>query len=62
VRQSLAMSGGDWGIFAHRPIATSMLGVGVALLAWNVWSALRRHADWRTRVGLDDDTSTGIGN
>jgi putative tricarboxylic transport membrane protein len=55
VRQSLAMSGGDWTIFLHRPIATGMLAAGAALLAYNFWSALRRRADWRARVGLDED-------
>ena len=55
LRQSLAMSGGDWGIFAHRPLATGMLVLGAALLAYNVVSLARRRADWRASVGLEDE-------
>jgi putative tricarboxylic transport membrane protein len=31
-RQSLAMSGGDYGIFLHRPIAVALFGVGAVVL------------------------------
>jgi putative tricarboxylic transport membrane protein len=48
LRQSLAMSGGDWTIFGTRPIAATMLALGAALVIYNL---LRR--DWRTRVGLE---------
>jgi putative tricarboxylic transport membrane protein len=47
LRQSLAMSGGDWTIFARRPISAALLALGAALVVYNL---LRR--DWRTRVGL----------
>jgi putative tricarboxylic transport membrane protein len=31
-RQSLAMSGGDYGIFLHRPIAVALFAVGAIVL------------------------------
>ncbi|MGH8704087.1 MAG: tripartite tricarboxylate transporter permease, partial [Burkholderiales bacterium] len=55
VRQSLAMSGGDWTIFFTRPLAAGMLTVGAVLIAYNLLTVLRRRADWRARVGLGGD-------
>src|SRR5437870_2617562 len=49
IRQSLAMSGGDWSIFAKRPIAGTMLALVAALLIYNLLSR-----GWRTRVGLEE--------
>jgi len=56
LRQSLAMSGGDWGIFAHRPLATGMLALAATLLAYNMFTLARRRADWRASVGLEDES------
>src|SRR6267142_740825 len=49
IRQSLAMSGGDWSIFAKRPIAGTMLALIAALVIYNLFSR-----GWRTRVGLEE--------
>jgi putative tricarboxylic transport membrane protein len=48
IRQSLAMSGGDWTIFARRPIAGTMLVIAAILVVYNFASR-----EWRTRVGLE---------
>jgi putative tricarboxylic transport membrane protein len=48
LRQSLAMSAGDWTIFVTRPIAGTMLAIGALLVVYNLLSR-----DWRTKVGLD---------
>jgi putative tricarboxylic transport membrane protein len=53
-RQSLALSGGSYAIFVSRPIAGSMLGLGLALLLLGLLPWLARQVDWRRRVGLDD--------
>jgi putative tricarboxylic transport membrane protein len=50
-RQSLALSGGDYGIFLARPIAAVMLAAGVALLALGTLPAAVRGV--RARLGLD---------
>jgi len=52
VRQSLAMSGGSYAIFIERPIAASLLLVGLGLLLLSLWPLLRRAGDWRRAVGL----------
>jgi len=54
LRQSLAMSAGKYDIFLDRPIAATMLGIVVILLALSVWPVIRGQGDWRARVGLDE--------
>ncbi|MBI3710707.1 MAG: tripartite tricarboxylate transporter permease, partial [Proteobacteria bacterium] len=54
-RQSLALSGGSYAIFVSRPIAGSMLGLGLALLLLGLLPWVARQAGWRRRVGLDDE-------
>jgi len=54
VRQALAMSAGDYSIFVTRPIAGTMLAAGAMLLVYAFWSAFRRRADWRSRMGLEE--------
>ena len=54
VRQALAMSGGEYGIFFSRPISATMLGIGTALLGYALWSAFFRRAGWRTKFGLEE--------
>ena len=61
-RQSLAMSGGNYGIFFTRPIAATMLLVGLALLLLSLGSLLTRGADWRRSVGLEDKRALGEEN
>jgi putative tricarboxylic transport membrane protein len=54
LRQSLAMSAGDYGIFIQRPIAAVMLAAVVLLFALSLWPLIRGGGDWRSRVGLDE--------
>jgi putative tricarboxylic transport membrane protein len=54
LRQSLAMSGGDYGIFLERPIATTMLALGVFLLLLSLKPLIFRGKDWRDKVGLEN--------
>src|SRR5215813_1949338 len=56
LRQSLAMSAGDYTIFVTRPISLIMLGIGVALFAMSLKSAFskRKGTDWRAKVGLEE--------
>jgi putative tricarboxylic transport membrane protein len=53
LRQSLAMSAGDYGIFLQRPIAVTMLALALVLLAFALKPLLFRGTDWRREVGLD---------
>jgi putative tricarboxylic transport membrane protein len=52
LRQSLAMSDGHYGIFVQRPIAGTLLAIGVALVLLNLYSFVRRGLDWRARMAL----------
>jgi putative tricarboxylic transport membrane protein len=46
-RQSLAMSGGDYGIFVERPIAIALFAIGALVLAIGAMpSLLRRRPAW----------------
>lgn len=53
LRQSLAMSGGDYAIFVQRPIAVTMLILGLILLGLALKSLVFKDKDWRSNVGLD---------
>jgi putative tricarboxylic transport membrane protein len=53
LRQSLAMSAGDYGIFLQRPIATTMLALGAVLLLFALKPLVFRGKDWRETVGLE---------
>jgi len=53
LRQSLAMSAGDYGIFLERPIATTMLALGVILFLFSLKPLIFRGKDWRSSVGLE---------
>ena len=55
LRQSLAMSAGDYTIFVTRPISVTMLGMGLVLLALSLKPAFTRGKDWREKVGLRDE-------
>lgn len=52
LRQSLAMSGGNYLIFVERPIAAVMLTVAFVLLIMGLRPLLRRGVDWRARLSL----------
>jgi TctA family transporter len=54
LRQSLAMSGGDWSIFITRPIAAGLIGFAVLLALAGVVSTLRGRTTWRGRLGLEN--------
>ena len=62
LRQSLAMSGGNYAIFFSRPIAATMLLVGLALLLLSLRPLLARGADWRRSVGLEEKRALGEEN
>jgi putative tricarboxylic transport membrane protein len=50
LRQSLAMSAGDYAIFVQRPIALTMLILGGVLLLLALKPVLSRKQDWRASV------------
>ena len=54
LRQSLAMSGGSYAIFLHRPIAVTMFVVAAALVLLALKPLVFKSKDWRTDVGLDE--------
>jgi putative tricarboxylic transport membrane protein len=54
LRQSLAMSDGQYTIFVSRPISGTLLAFGAALLLLNLVSWMVRGLDWRRRIPLDE--------
>ena len=54
LRQSLAMSAGDYSIFVQRPIAVTMLALGAVLLLLAFKPLFSRKKDWREKVGLEE--------
>ncbi|MDB5808761.1 MAG: transporter [Betaproteobacteria bacterium] len=54
VRQSLAMSGGSYGIFFDRPIAVAMFAAAGVLILLGLKPLFSRRSDWREKVGLED--------
>ena len=54
LRQSLAMSAGDYSIFVQRPIALTMLCFGALLLLLALKPLFSKKKDWRSTVGLDE--------
>src|SRR5690349_16660936 len=58
LRQSLAMSGGDYGIFFQRPIAIAMFGFCALLLVLSLKPLfVKSGKDWRSEVGLESGES-----
>ncbi len=55
IRQSLALSGGEYAIFLERPIALTMFGLGVLLLLLALKPLIFKSKDWRSKVGLDEE-------
>ncbi len=53
VRQSLAMSGGSYGIFFDRPIAIAMFAVAGVLILLALKPLVFKKKDWREQVGLE---------
>ncbi len=58
-RQSLALSSGSYLVFVNRPIAATMLLVGLALLLLSLRPLLTRGLDWRRSLGFKDVTHVG---
>ena len=57
LRQSLAMSAGDYGIFLERPIATTMFALGFVLFLFALKPVVfRKGRDWRRNVGLEQES------
>ena len=56
LRQSLAMSAGDYRIFLERPIATTMFGLGALLFLLSIKPLIfkGKGKDWRAKVGLEE--------
>jgi putative tricarboxylic transport membrane protein len=54
LRQSLAMSGGSYAIFLHRPIAVTMFVVAAALVLLALKPLVFKSKDWRAEVGLEE--------
>jgi putative tricarboxylic transport membrane protein len=52
LRQSLAMSDGHYGIFFQRPIAATLLAVGLVMIVLSLRTFVRRGLDWRARMAL----------
>ena len=61
LRQSLALSSGSYAVFVNRPIAVSMLVVGLALLLLSLRPLLTAGLDWRRGLGLKQKPSLGEG-
>ena len=53
LRQSLAMSAGDYGIFLERPIAITMLVLGAVMFLFALKPLFFKGKDWRAEVGLE---------
>jgi TctA family transporter len=49
------MSGGDYMIFLQRPIAVTMLVLGLVLLGLALKPLIFKSKDWRSSVGLDEN-------
>jgi putative tricarboxylic transport membrane protein len=59
LRQSLALSSGSYAVFFTRPIAATMLGFGLALLLYSLRPLLAKGADWRRKIGLQEESTGG---
>jgi len=55
LRQSLAMSAGDYGIFVQRPIAAVMFALGAILFLFAIKPLVFKGKDWRSTVGLENE-------
>ena len=54
LRQSLAMSDGQYAIFVSRPISGTLLAFGAALVLLNLVSWMVQGLDWRRRIPLHE--------
>ena len=61
LRQSLALSSGRYAVFVNRPIAATMLLVGLLLLLLSLRPLVTTALDWRRSLGLKQNPSLGEG-
>jgi putative tricarboxylic transport membrane protein len=61
LRQSLALSSGSYAVFVNRPIAASMLVVGLALFLLSLRPLVSAGLDWRRGLGLKQKPRLGEG-
>jgi len=54
LRQSLAMSAGDYTIFVNRPISLTLFVLGVLLFLLSIKPLIFKGKDWRAKVGLEE--------
>ena len=52
LRQSLAMSDGQYGIFLGRPISATLLAVGLVLVLLSLKPLITKSLDWRARLAM----------
>ena len=52
VRQSLAMSAGDYAIFIQRPISVTILSLGLVLVLISLKPLFTKRADWRNKIDV----------
>jgi putative tricarboxylic transport membrane protein len=57
-RQSLAMSGGNYGIFFERPIAVAMFGFVAVVILLALKPVFFKGKDWRAAAGLDSHSES----
>jgi putative tricarboxylic transport membrane protein len=53
LRQSLAMSAGNYTIFVTRPISMALLAIGLVLVILALRPLISRTLDWRARLPVD---------
>ena len=56
LRQSLAMSAGNYMVFVTRPISATLLAVGVLLVVLALRPLISRTLDWRARLAAETET------
>ena len=56
LRQSLAMSAGNYTVFVTRPISATLLAVGVMLVVLALRPLISRTLDWRARLAAETET------
>jgi putative tricarboxylic transport membrane protein len=52
LRQSLAMSDGQYSIFVARPISATLLAVGLVLVLLSLKPLITKSLDWRARLAM----------
>jgi putative tricarboxylic transport membrane protein len=58
LRQTLAMSDGQYAVFLERPIAVTLLAAGALLVLLNLRSLISRGLDWKSKLALAEKGET----